>query len=61
MASVQADDPSFPAVLYQRAAGECSGPMFAGVGIMATEAGLSEASPLRGVREMAAAVFCVSD
>jgi hypothetical protein len=45
----------------QLAVFERSGPILAGVGVMATETGPSEALPLWGIREMATAILCVSD
>lgn len=61
MPSARAEARCLPACLGQFAAFERSGPIFAGVRVMTTETGPSEALPLRGVREMAAAALCVSD
>jgi hypothetical protein len=61
MFSAHADARCLPACLCQRAAFERIGPILAGVGVVAAETGRLEASPLRGVREMAAAALCVSD
>jgi len=62
MPSAQADARCLPAYLCQPAAFERSGSILADVDAMTIETGPSEASPLRGVREMAAAVTrCVSD
>jgi len=61
MPSAHADYPRLPACLCHLTVDERSGPIRAGVDAMAIETGLSEALPLRGVREMAAAALCVSD
>lgn len=50
-----------PGLSMQLAVFERSGPILAGVGVMATETGSSEALPLWGIREMATATLCVSD
>jgi len=61
MSSAQADAPGFPAVLHQLAVFERSGAILSGPAATAMEASPSDASPLRGAREMAAAALCVSD